>query len=290
MNVISPRVILLAVFFACSLGAQPDRPLTALPYTPSLDTQFMDRSVDPCVDFYRYSCGNWNKMNPIPADQARWDVYSKLHDENLRFLWGLLEEAARPSSGRNANQQKIGDYFGSCMDEGAVEKAGAAPLRKSLDEIAALRSVKQLAPLVSRLHLEIRGESMLFGFGSNQDYADSSRVIAFADAGGLGLPDRDYYVKTDAKSLETRAKYLEHVAKMLALLGDSPAAARKNAETVMAIETALAQASLTRVEQRDPYKLFHKFTRRTVDGADACLPLERASGGGRRCPAWASSM
>jgi putative endopeptidase len=261
MNVISPRVILLAASFACSLGAQQDRPLTAPPYTPSLDPKFMDRSVEPCVDFYRYSCGNWNKLNPIPADQARWDVYSKLHDENLRFLWGLLEESGQLSPGRNANQQKIGDYFGSCMDEPAVEKAGAAPLRQSLDEIAALRSIKQLASLVSRLQLEIRGESMLFGFGSNQDYADSSRVIAFADAGGLGLPDRDYYLKSDAKSQETRTKYLEHVAKMLALLGDSPAAAKKNAQTVLAMETALAEASLTRVERRDPYKLFHKFTR-----------------------------
>ena len=261
MNAIPPRVILLTVSFACSLSAQQERPLTALPYTPSLHTEFMDRSVEPCVDFYRYSCGNWNKLNPIPSDQARWDVYAKLHDENLRFLWGLLEEAARPTPGRNASQQKIGDYFGACMDEAAVEKAGARPLRRSLDEIAALRSTAEIAPLVSRLQLEIRGEGMLFGFGSNQDFADSSRVIAFADAGGLGLPDRDHYLKTDAKSQETRAQYAEHVAKMLELLGDSPAAAKKSAEIVLAMETALAQASLTRVERRDPYKLFHKFTR-----------------------------
>src|SRR5437016_11272158 len=138
MDTFSTRVTLLAVAFASSLCAQPERPLTALPYTPSLATEFMDRSAEPCVDFYRYSCGNWNKLNPLPADQARWNVYSKLHDENLRFLWGLLKEAARPSPGRNANQQKIGDYFGACMDETAVEKAGAAPLQKNLNEIAAL--------------------------------------------------------------------------------------------------------------------------------------------------------
>jgi endothelin-converting enzyme/putative endopeptidase len=260
MKVLSPRRTLLVVLCTCRLTAQPERPLMSLPYTPSLDTQFMDRSVNPCVDFYRFSCGNWNKLNPIPPDQARWNVYAKLTDENLRFLWGLLEEAARPDPGRNASQQKIGDYFQSCMDEAAVEKAGMTPLRKDLDAITALRSTAQLPVLVGRLQLETRGEGMLFGFGSNQDFADASRVIAFAEAGGLGLPDRDYYVKTDAKSQEARAKYLEHVRKMLELLGDGPDAA-KGADAVMAIETALAKASLTRVERRDPYKLFHKFTR-----------------------------
>jgi putative endopeptidase len=261
MNALSPRTLLLSALFVCPLAAQPERPLASFPYTPSLEPRFMDRAVDPCVDFYRYACGNWIKQNPIPADQAMWNVYAKLHDDNLRFLWGLLEEAARPDPGRNANQQKIGDYFEACMDEEAVEKAGAAPLRKNLDAIAALRSLKELPALVAQLQLATRGDSMMFGFGSNQDFADSSRVIAFADAGGLGLPDRDYYVKTDAKSQETRAKYLEHVRKMLELLGDSPAAAAKGANTVMAIETALAKASLTRVERRDPYKLFHKYTR-----------------------------
>jgi putative endopeptidase len=261
MKALSPRAVLAAALFAGSLAAQPERPLMSLPYTPSLEAKFMDRAVDPCTDFYRFSCGNWIRQNPIPADQAVWNVYMKLGDENHRYLWGLLEEAARPEPGRNPNQQRIGDYFQSCMDESAVEKAGAAPLRKDLDAIGALRSASQLPSLIARLQLETRGESMLFGFGSNQDFADSSRVIAFADAGGLGLPDRDYYLKDDAKSRETRAKYLEHVRKMLELLGDTPAAAAKGAGTVMAIETALAKASLTRVERRDPYKLFHKYTR-----------------------------
>jgi endothelin-converting enzyme/putative endopeptidase len=254
------NVIEAAAWFASVLMAQ-ERPLASLPYTPSLDTQFMDRSAEPCVDFYRYACGNWNKLNPMPPDQARWNVYAKLEDENHRFLWGLLEEAARPTPGRNANQQKIGDYFQACMDEAALEKAGAAPLRRDLDAIAALRTAADLAPLVARLQLAIHGESMLFGFGSNQDYADSSRVIAFADAGGLGLPDRDYYLKTDAKSRQTRTEYLKHVSKMLELAGDTPKAAAKGAATVMAIETALAKASLTRVDRRDPHKLFHKYTR-----------------------------
>jgi putative endopeptidase len=256
------RAIFIAIACASVLPAQSsgEHPLASLPYTPSLDVSAMDRSVDPCVDFYRYSCGNWIRKNPIPPDQSRWEVYSKLTDENQRYLWGLLQQAAEPSARRTAVEQKIGDFFSACMDETAANRAGIAPLRETFDRIAALRSVAQLAPVLARLQLEApRG--MLFEFGSNQDFADSSRVIAFASAGGLGLPDRDYYVKTDARSVEIRARYLSHVAKIFELLGDAPASARNEAQTVMEIETALAKSSLTRVELRDPYKLFHKVTR-----------------------------
>jgi putative endopeptidase len=242
-----------------SLVAQ-DRPLASLPYTPSLDTSFMNRTVDPCVDFYHYACGNWIKLNPIPADQPRWDVYGKLHTDNLRFLWGILDEAAKPAANRSANQQKIGDYFGACMDEPAVEKAGAAPLAAELNAIQALARVSDLPPLLARLHLASSQSSPLFAFSSSQDYADSNRVIAFAYAAGLGLPDRDYYVKTDKKSQETRARYVEHLGKTFQLLGDSAAQAKSESQTVMEIETALAKASLTLVDKRDPYKLFHKMS------------------------------
>ncbi len=218
----------------------------------------MDRSVDPCTDFYRYSCGEWIKKNPIPPDQSSWDVYGKLAEDNRRFLWGILDEASKPSSNRSLVETQIGDYFHACMDEASVEKAGAGPLKTGLDEIAALKSLANLPAFLARQHLS--GENVLFGFSSNQDFADSTRVIAFASAGGLGLPDRDYYVKTDAKSQEIRQRYLEHVAKMLELSGEGPQKAKADARTVMAIETALAKASLTRVEQRDPYKLFHKMT------------------------------
>ncbi len=257
------RAIFLALACVSVLAAQSsgDRPLTSLPYTPSLDVSAMDRSVDPCVDFYHYSCGNWIRKNPIPPDQSRWDVYSKLTDENQRYLWGLLQQAAEPSPRRSAVEQKIGDFFSTCMDETAAARAGVKPLTEAFDRIAALRSVAQLAPVLARLQLETPGRGLLFEFGSNQDFADSSRVIAFANAGGLGLPDRDYYVKTDTRSVEIRSRYLTHVANIFELLGDAPATARNEAQTVMEIETALAKSSLTRVELRDPYKLFHKFTR-----------------------------
>jgi putative endopeptidase len=254
-----------ALLFAnLALAQTVERPITTFPYTPSLDIPSMDRAVDPCVNFYMYSCGGWIRRNPIPADQARWNVYSKLHQDNQMYLWGILEEAAKPRPDRSPAERKIGDYFAACMDEAAVEKAGAAPLRPVLDRIAALQTVSDLAEFIAGQHLA-SGANVLLGFGSNQDYADASRVIAFATAAGLGLPDRDYYVKTDAKSEETRQKYLLHLQKMFELLGDTPEAARAGAGTVMEIETALAKASLTRVEKRDPYKLFHKMSRKQVE-------------------------
>ena len=235
-----------------------DTPITSMPYTPGLYTEFLDRSADPCVDFYQYSCGGWMKKNPIPTDQPRWGVYGKLAQDNQRFLWGILDDLARNTSGRNPNQQKIGDYFAACMDESVVDKLGAAPLKPYLDQINALTSKSQLPALLAQFHLQTEGSGMFFGFGSNQDYGDSTQVIAFATAGGLGLPDRDYYTKSDPKSVELRQKYLSHVQRMFELLGDVADAAQREAISIMAMETTLAKASLTRVERREPHNLYHK--------------------------------
>ncbi|MFC4932078.1 M13 family metallopeptidase [Massilia sp. GCM10023247] len=247
-------------------GAEPsakqstaaERPATSFPYTPGLDVSSMDKNADPCVDFYQYACGGWMKNNPVPADQARWSVYSKLAEDNQRYLWGILDGLSRQMTGRNATQQKIGDYFGACMDEDAIAKRGAAPLQPWFEQIEEMGSKRELPRVLAALQLTLSNEEFFFGFSSNQDFGDSSRVIAFASGGGLGLPDRDYYLKTDARSKEIRAKYASHLATMFGLAGESPQEAKRSAATVLRIETALATASLTRVEKRDPYRLYNK--------------------------------
>jgi putative endopeptidase len=258
-------VVTLSLAHAQTPSAPPAS-APALPYSPSLDLSSMDKSADPCVDLYNYSCGGWQKKNPIPPDQTSWSVYGKLYQDNLIFLRGMLEQAAQPDqpgkAQRNAVTQKIGDFYAACMDEGAVEKRGLSAIQPELDAIAQIKSAKDLTPVVARLQFTYSrysySSSMLFRAGSNQDPDDSEHVIADVDQGGLGMPDRDYYTKEDAKSKETREHYLQHVQKVLELIGDSPAAAKQNAETVMRLETAMAKASLTRVERRDPHKLVHK--------------------------------
>ena len=269
------RTLVALVLLAQAAPVVEKKPLQSLPYTPSLDVAAMDRAADPCVDFYQYSCGGWMKANPIPSDQAGWSVYGKLFDENQQFLWGVLDEAAKAKD-RTPAQQKIGDFFGSCMDEPAVEKAGAAPLTAELKAVDGLLSKAQLATLLPALQLSTAGRGMTFSFGSDQDFADATQVIAFLDAGGLGLPDRDYYFKDDAKSKEIRAQYVKHVEAMLRLAGERDAAA--GARTVMRMETALAKGSLTMVERRDPYKLFHRLDRKQLSALSRRLSWDRYLG------------
>ena len=256
------HLLLLALLGAASPALPAETPLASLPYTPGLDVSAMDRSAEPCVDFYRFACGGWMRNNPIPPDESRWSVYGKLARENQRFLWGILEDLAKRSAGRSATQQKIGDYFAACMDEAAVEKSSARPLKPHLEQIFAMKSKRDLPAVLARLHLVTGSSGPYFVFSSNQDFADSTSVIAFAGAGGLGLPDRDFYTRDDDKSRELRTRYAAHVARTFELLGDRPGAAGREAAQVMEIETKLARASLTRTQRRDPYQLFHKMDAR----------------------------
>jgi len=246
-------VVLTAISLFSFCSAQQDN--SSKP-TPALDVTAMDRSIDPCVDFFAYSCGGWIKNNPIPPDQSSWDSYSKMEDENKTQLRGILEAAAAPDPGRNSTNQKIGDYYASCIDEQAIEAKGIDPLKAELDRIAKISSKADLADIASAMSTD----NVFFRFDSIQDYRDASQVVADADQGGLGLPDRDYYTKDDDKSQELRKAYVAHVQKMFELLGDPSATAATEAQAVMRIETAMAKGSMTRVERRDPKSLDHKMT------------------------------
>ncbi len=241
-------VLMLCVTFAHSQSA-------ATGHQSVLDVNSLDRSVDPCADFFTYSCGGWLKANPIPPDKTSWGLSSALADDNRLLLRRILEEAAAAPR-KDSVQQKIGDYYTACMDEPAIEAAGAAPLQAALEQIRRMHSKRDIA----RLAAGLPNGGILFDFGSNQDFKDSTQVIAEVDQDGLGLPDRDYYVKTDPKSVELRQGYVAHVQKMFELLGDSSAIAASEAQAVMRIETALASGSLTQVERRDPKRLYHKMT------------------------------
>lgn len=245
---------------ATSVVAQTpvQRPLEAMPYSPSLDLTSLDRSTDPCTDFYQFSCGGWKKNNPIPSDQAAWSVYAKLTNDNQQFLWGILETAAKAKD-RTPTQQKIGDYFSACMDTAAIDRRGMDPVKPALARVAALKTRPALIAAIAGIHHEIPG-AYFFNSGTDQDAVDSNTIIAVVEAGGLGLPDRDYYVKTDAKSVTLREQYSAYIVKLLTMIGEPEAQAKSDAAAILKIETALAKASLTRVERRDPHNTYHKMS------------------------------
>ena len=231
-------------------------PAQELKELKGFDPQLMDKAADPCSDFYQYSCGGWLKQNPIPPDQASYGRDTELAERNRLILREILEKAASGGAQRSTSEQKIGDYYGSCMDEKSIEERGIAPLKPELDRIDALKSKSELADELAHLHL--LGVEAFFSYGSDQDFKDATQVIAEADQGGLGLPERDYYTRTDPKSEETRKQYVAHVAKMLELIGEPPSQAADDARKIMLLETGLAKGSLTVVQRRDPSSLYHK--------------------------------
>lgn len=224
----------------------------------SFDATALDRSADPCVDFYQFACGSWMKNNPIPADRAIWGRFPELEERNRETLRGILEKASASGSQRDAVTQKIGDFYYACMDRAAIDRKGIEPLKADLARIQALQDKQELAAEVARLHGA--GVNALFGFGALPDFKNSTMQMGAADQGGLGMPDRDYYLKTDAKSVELRKQYAAHVQKVFELLGETPERAAAKAQTVLDIETALANGSLDRVSRRDPEKLYHKMS------------------------------
>lgn len=254
-------ITLLAALAAPHLWGQ-DKPEASKKAAIRFSPDMLNKDIDPCTDFFAYACGKWQAANPIPADRSSWGRFDELVERGEYIGRDILEKDSVARPGCTANEQKIGDYYASCMDESAIEKAGTHPLDPDFQSIAALRSKQDLPKEIIRLHRE--GADVLFGFGSNSDFKNASQIIAELDQGGLGLPDRDYYFKNDAKSVELREKYVAHVQKMFQLLGDDQSKAAAEAKVVMEIETGLAKGALDQTSRRDPQKIYHKLSNREL--------------------------
>lgn len=254
--------------------ALPDGGATA-PMPLGFDPTAMDTSTSPCQDFYQYACGGWLARTAIPPDRSSWSrTFSVINERNQDLVHAILDAYA---AGRFApgepDARRVGDFFASCMDEPAVETAGRAALAAWLSRIAAVHDLDELATVVRWMH--DRGFGVFFAFGADQDFRDATQMIGTADQGGLGLPDRDYYLKQDPASRRLREAYRAHVARMLALTGEAAAAADASATVVLELETALARASLSLVARRDPRNVYHRIDRAGLVAIAPAFPWSR---------------
>jgi putative endopeptidase len=249
------RALALTLALAASAAAQNAVPIQTTP----LDPANLDRSVSACTDFYQFANGGWVKKNPVPAAFSRWGSFDQLAENNQSNLLTILRSAsASGNTQANADLRKLAVFYSTCMDSAGAERAGAAPIKAELARIDAVKNRAQLEAEIARLHF--RGVPLLFGFGAQQDFKNSTSVIAGLGQGGLSLPDRDYYLNAEKRYVDIRTNYVDHVGRMLQLVGESSSQAAADAQKVMAIETALAKPAMTRVQMRDPNALYHKMT------------------------------
>jgi endothelin-converting enzyme/putative endopeptidase len=239
------------------------------PKLEHFDPTLIDKALNPCDDFYKYACNKWLAANPIPPDQVYWSTGSGLELWNDTALRETLEANSKDDPKRTPVQQKIGDYWAACMDESGIEAAGLKPLQPELGRIAALKSKTEITLEIAHLHHMFHGaweqsdnqtNSPFFGFTGQQDYDDASKVVAQIDQGGLSLPNRDYYINTDEKSVETLKKFRTHLQKMFVLVGETEAQASADAGTVIELETAMAKAQMDNVKRRDPKNVNNKMS------------------------------
>ena len=279
---VHPAIVSLSLFFifamaVASTAAAENPPVAAERLTPKQVAESvratMDSTVDPCQDFYMYACGGWLKSTQLPPDRPRWGRgFSEIDERNLAVLRGILEEAGKQTD-RDASRARIGDFYGSCMDETAVEKLGVAPMKPLLAQIADVKDAGSLMAMVGKLH--VSGVGAVFQLAVAPDFKDPNIEIAHFFQGGLGMPDRDYYLKDDDQSKELRSAYLGHVTKMLALMGESQEEAAKHAGLILAFETELAKVSMPRAEARNLEKIYHKIDITGLKSLTPRLPWDR---------------
>ncbi|MGB6668743.1 MAG: M13 family metallopeptidase N-terminal domain-containing protein [Candidatus Acidiferrum sp.] len=253
---ITVAMVLVAAVMMADAGIRGSAKLAGDTGYWGFDTANLDKTCKPCDDFYQFAMGGWMKSNPIPPEYSTWGSFSQLLDKNQQNLRQILEAAEKQQPAEGSNEQKIGDFYASCMDTEAIEAAGTKPIDAELARIGAMKNTADLQTEGARLQSE--GVGVLFRFSANQDAKDSSQVVGAAWQGGLGLPEREYYLKQDDKSKQLREAYEKHVAKMFALLGDSSETAATEATTVLDLETHLAEASMKNTDLRDPNKTYHR--------------------------------
>ncbi len=250
----SRRILILALLLLSLCSILTAQTKSAEP-TSGIDARFIDPTADPCVDFAQYACGNFSKVYPIPNDRSSYGTGAMIAEHNEVILHTMLDAAAAGGSKRTANEQKIGDFYATCLDVDAINSQGLKPLQPELDRIAALNNKDQLPELLA--HYQLINDAAWFNFGEQQDFKDARKQIATADQGGLGLPERDFYFRTGDAAEKTRTQYVQHITNIFKLLGEPDAKAAADAQEIMKLETALAKISMDITSQRDPKNIYH---------------------------------
>jgi endothelin-converting enzyme/putative endopeptidase len=254
---LSIAVVLIVFALCAALQAQTPASSSENKYEllPGLDKRLIDTSADPCVDFFKYACGNFSKLYPIPADRSSFGTGAMIADHNEYVLHTMLEKAAAAGANRTANEQKIGDYYAACMDTTTIEQKGLGPLQPDFDRVAALKDKSELTSLLA--HFQLINANAFLGFGEQQDYNDARKQIAVVDQGGLGLPERDYYFRTGDAAEKTRQQYVQHITNTLKLMGEPDGEAASDAQSIFQFETLLAKISMDITSRREPKNVYH---------------------------------